>query len=213
MKKQIAVIGLGSFGYSVALKLTQLGHEVLGIDKDEARVNESVNDFTHVVACDAGDEESLRSLGLKNFDIAVIAIGNDIQTNILVSLMVKEMGVKKVVTKADNILHGKVLDKIGVDQIVYPERDMGIRVAHNLSTSNVMDYLELSEEYGIVEIVAPEKFTGKTLGELNLRAEYGLSAIAIKKNGDVLVNPGADAYISPNDILVIVGEVKNINRL
>lgn len=213
MKKQIAVIGLGRFGSSVALSLSRLGHEVLGIDSDECKVNEIVHEITHAVVADAKDEETLKALGIRNFDIAIVGIGLDIQSNILVSLMLKEIGVKKVVTKAQNPLHGKVLEKIGVDHIVYPERDMGIRVAHNLVTANFMDFIELSNEHSIIELKAPEKFIGKTLGQLNLRAKYGVSVMVIKKGEKIVVAPGADADIEKEDLLVIIGDNKMLAKL
>jgi len=213
MKKQVVVIGLGRFGSSVALSLSRLGHEVLGIDSCESKVNELVNRITYAVVADARDEETLKTLGIRNFDIAVVGVGQDIQSNILVSLMLKEIGVKKVVAKALNPLHGKVLEKIGVDQVVYPERDMGARVAYNLVSVNVMDYIELSDEHSIVELKAPEKFVGKTLGKLNLRAKYGVSVMAIKKGERIVVAPGADAEIEVNDLLILIGDNKMLPRL
>lgn len=205
MIKQIAVIGLGRFGESVAISLSRLGHEVLAIDTDEGIINDIINDVTHAVIADARDDESLKALGIKNMDMAVVSIGN-VQDNILISLMLKEMGLAKVISKAQDPLHGKVLEKIGVDYVVYPERDMGIRVAHNLVTANFMDFIELSKEHSIVELKTPEKFIGKTLGQLNLRAKYGVSVMAIKKNENIIVAPGADAGIEEGDMLVIIGE-------
>lgn len=213
MKKQAIVIGLGGFGASVAKTLIDLGHEVLGIDNSEARVNDLKDYLTHVVIADARDEEVLSALGINNFDVAVIAIGEDIEANILISLMLKDMGIKKVVSKAESSLHGKVLEKIGVDQVVYPERDMGIRIAQSLATTNVLDFIELTEGHRIVEILAPERFIGKTLGNSQIRAKYGVSVIAIKTGKDITVAPGANAEIKESDILVVIGEVDNINKL
>ncbi|MFZ7102688.1 MAG: potassium channel family protein [Peptococcaceae bacterium] len=213
MKKQVAVIGLGRFGTSVALTLSHLGHEVLVIDMEQVKVNEIINDVTHAVVADAKDEETLKALGVRNVDIAVVAIGVDVQANILISLMLKEIGVAKVISKAQDPLHGKVLEKIGVDHVVYPERDMGMRVAHNLDSANFMDFIELSSEHSIVELKAPENFTGKTLGQLNLRAKYSVSVMAIKKGERIVVAPGADAGIEDGDLLVIIGENNMLAKL
>jgi len=214
MRKQYAVIGLGRFGESVAKTLSSLGHDVLGIDTSECKVQAIVNDITHAVQADAREEETLRALGIRNFDVAVVAIGNDLESNIFITVMLKEMGVKYVVTKAQSNLHGKVLNKIGADKIIYPEKDMGVRLAHNLVTSNVMDYIELSPDYGVVEIITPAKFINKSLGELNLRAKYGISVMAIKKKGEtVIVAPGADATIEENDVLIIVSSNDALAKL
>ncbi|MFZ5946001.1 MAG: potassium channel family protein [Bacillota bacterium] len=214
MYKQFVVIGLGRFGASVAKTLSALGYEVLGIDISECKVQSLVNDITHAVQADAKEEETLKALGVRNFDVAIVAIGNDIESNILITVMLKEMGLKHVVTKAQNNLHGKVLERIGADKIIYPEKDMGVRVAHNLVTSNVMDYIELSPEYGVIEIISPTSFANKSLGELNLRAKYGISVMAIKKRGEnIIVAPGADATIEENDILIIVSRNDALAKL
>ncbi|MFZ5755209.1 MAG: potassium channel family protein, partial [Bacillota bacterium] len=186
MRKQFAVIGLGRFGTSVAKTLSALGHDVLAIDSSESAVQAVVHDVTHAVQADARDEETLKALGIRNFDVAVVAIGHELEANILITVMLKEMGVKYVVAKAQTALHGKVLERIGADKIIYPEKDMGIRLAHNLVTSNVMDFIELSPGYSIVEIIAPFAYTNKTLGELNLRARFGISVMAIKKKDNII---------------------------
>lgn len=214
MHKQIVVIGLGRFGESVAKTLSVLGHEVLGIDISKSKVQAVFNEITHAVQADAREEETLKALGIRNFDVAVVAIGNDLEANILITVMLKEMGVKYVVTKAQNNLHGKVLDKVGADKIIYPEKDMGIRLAHNLVTSNIMDFIELSPEYGVVEIITPKKFYNKSLGELNLRAKYGVSVMAIKKqNGTIIVAPGAEAIIEELDVLILVCRLDTLAKL
>ncbi|MFZ7101992.1 MAG: potassium channel family protein [Peptococcaceae bacterium] len=214
MRKQFAVIGLGRFGASVARTLSSLGHDVLGIDISQCKVQSMINEITHAVQADAGEEETLKALGIRNFDVVVIAIGNDLESNTLITAMLKEMGVKCVVAKARSNLHGKVLAGIGADKIIYPEKDMGMRLAHNLVTSNVMDYIGLSPDYGVVEIIAPVKFIHKSLGELNLRAKYGISVMAIKKNGiTIIVAPGADAVIEKNDVLIIVSRNDILEKL
>jgi len=214
VRKQFVVIGLGRFGTSVARTISELGHDVLAIDKDETMVQAIMNDVTQAVQADARDEEVLRTLGVRNLDIAVVAMGDDLEANILITLMLKEMGIPYVIAKAQSTQHGKVLEKIGADKVIYPEKDMGIRVAHNLVTSNVMDFIELSPQYSIFEILASSHFINKSLGELDFRAVYGISVIAIKKTEDeIIIAPGANAVINHGDILVIVGNKKLLAKL
>ena len=214
MRKQFVVIGLGRFGTSVAQTLSTLGHDVLAMDKDEHAVQVIMQDVTQAVQADARDEETLRALGVRNFDVAIVAIGDDLEANILITLMLKEMGVPYVVTKAQNALHGKVLEKIGADKIIYPEQDMGFRLANNLVRTNVMDFIELSLDYSIFEIIASSQFVGKNLGELNLRAVYGLNVVAIKQNADqIVIAPGANAVVKEKDILVVVCNKKALAKL
>ncbi|MTV50406.1 TrkA family potassium uptake protein [Heliobacillus mobilis] len=210
--KQFAVIGLGRFGTSIAKTLYQMGYEVLAIDTSEERVNEVADFVTHALQADAKDEEVLKKVGIRNFDTVIVAIGSDIQANILVTVILKDMGIKHVVAKAQNDLHGKVLTKVGADQVVYPERDMGVRVAHALATSSVMDYLELSPHHSLVEIRTPERFIGQTLGEADLRARYGITVIAVRKGDDVIASPGADTTFAAGDIIVAVGSNEDLNR-
>ena len=214
MRKQFVVIGLGRFGKSVAITISELGHDVLAIDKNESAVHSVMNDVTQAVQADARDEETLRALGVRNLDVAVVAMGDDLEANILITLMLKEMGIPYVVAKAQSSQHGKVLEKIGADKVIYPEQDMGIRLAHNLVTSNVMDYIELSPKFSIFEIVASAQFVNKSLGELDLRAVYEINVIAIKRNeDDIIVAPGANTVIEERDVLVIVGNKKILAKL
>ncbi len=214
MRKQFVVIGLGRFGTSVAKTLTSLGHEVLALDKDEHAVHDIMNDVTQAVQADAREEDTLRALGVRNLDVAVVAIGDDLEANILITLMLKEMGIPYVVAKARSVQHGKVLEKIGADKIVYPEQDMGIRLANNLIRTNVMDFIELSLDFSIFEIISPTKFVNKTIGNLNLRALYKINVVAIKKGKEkIIIAPGADEMIEEKDILVIVCNKKALSKL
>ena len=213
VKKQYAVIGLGRFGSSVATNLHKLGYEVLAIDSSEERVQEFSNEVTHVVQADTTDEETLTALGIRNFDVVVVAIGEDIQSNILTTLQLKELGVPYIVTKAKNALHGKMLEKMGADRVVYPERDMGQRVAHNLVSSNIMDYIELSPNLGIVEVSIPRALIGKTLAETNLRAKFEINVVAIKRGEALIVPPLPSEKFKEDDVLVVVGGIKGIQRL
>lgn len=205
MRKQFAVIGLGRFGSSVATNLSSLGCDVLAIDINEQAVQAVANHVTHAVQADAREEETLKALGIRNFDIAIVAIGDDLEANILTTVMLKEIGVKTIVAKAQSNLHGKVLEKVGADKIVYPEKDMGTRLAYNLVSANVMDYIELLPDVSIIEVISPPMFHDKTLGELNLRAEYGINVLAIKRDENILVAPGAESEIKANDILIVIG--------
>ncbi|KUO77872.1 MAG: potassium uptake system protein [Desulfosporosinus sp. BRH_c37] len=214
MRKQFVVIGLGRFGTSVAKTLSALGHDVLAMDKNEHVVQVIKQDVTQAVQADARDEDSLRALGVRNFDVAIVAIGDDLEANILITLMLKEIGIPYVVTKAQSVLHGKVLEKIGADKIIYPEQDMGVRLANNLIRTNVMDFIELSLDFSIFEIIAASRFVNKTLGELNLRAVYGINVVAIKKSGNqIVIAPGANAVIDEKDILVVVCNKKALAKL
>jgi len=214
MRKQFVVIGLGRFGTSVAKTLTSLGHEVLALDKDEHTVHDIMNDVTQAVQADAREEDTLRALGVRNLDVAVVAIGDDLEANILITLMLKEMGIPYVVAKARSVQHGKVLEKIGADKIVYPEQDMGIRLANNLIRTNVMDFIELSLDYSIFEIISPTKFVNKTIGNLNLRALYKINVVAIKKGKEkIVIAPGPEEMIEEKDILVIVCNKKALSKL
>ena len=178
-KQQYAVIGLGRFGISVARRLHEAGQEVLGIDVNEERIDDAELYVTHAVIADSTDEKALSAIGIRNFDCVIVAIGNDIQSSILTVMILKDLGVKKVIAKALGKLHGKVLDRIGADWIVYPERDMGERVANQLLSPNMLNYIELSKEYNIEEIMIPERMAEKSLRELNIRAKYNVSAIAV----------------------------------
>ncbi|MCZ8522398.1 MULTISPECIES: potassium channel family protein [Paenibacillus] len=209
-RSQYAVIGLGRFGSSVAKELMKLGYEVLGIDRDEEAVEEMADKLTHAVVADATDEEVLRSLGIRNFDCVVVSIGDDIQSSILTAILLKDIGVGTVVAKALSELHGKVLGKIGVDRIIYPERDMGIRVAHQLVSPNLLDYIELSKEYTIAELAVPSCLSGRSLKDLDTRARYGCSVVAINKKSGVIIAPTATDTVEEKDIMVIIGTNQQI---
>ena len=212
--RQFLVVGLGRFGTSLAKTLYNLGCDVMGIDSNEEIIQNIADSITHAVQADATDENTLKALGVRNFDVAIVSIGNDIQSSILITIMLKEMGIKYVVAKAQTQLHGKVLYKIGADRVVFPERDMGVRVAHNLVSSNILDYIELSPEYSIVEIAAIPAWHNKSLGQLDMRRKYGLNVMAIKRgNNDVKISPHADDLILENDVLVVVGRKSDIEKL
>lgn len=212
-KKQFVVIGLGRFGTSVAKTLYSLGNDVLAIDVDEETVQNISDSVTHSVQADATDENTLRSLGIRNFDVAVVTIGSDLQSSVMVTLLLKELGVDLIIAKANSEIHAKVLYKIGADRVVLPERDMGVRVAHNLVSSNILDYIELSPDYSIAEIANPKAWQGKTLQELNLRANFGINIVAVKKDNDINVSPMAEDKLEAGDVIVAIGCADELNKL
>lgn len=211
--RQFAIIGLGRFGTSVARTLSKAGYEVLAVDANEERVQKFSDEVTHVVQADTTDEASLKALGIRNFDTVVVAIGEDIQANVLTTLLLKEIGVPKIVAKARNELHGKMLEKIGADKVIYPERDMGMRVAHSLVSANVLDYIELSPNLSLVEVAAPAALQGRSLAEANLRALYSVNVVAIKRGEQIIVPPLPGEKISDQDILIVVGTNDGVQKL
>jgi trk system potassium uptake protein TrkA len=211
--KQFVVVGLGRFGVSVATTLAENGHDVLAIDRDPEKVQAISGDVTHAVEADATDEEALKTLGVRNFDVAVVSIGDNVSANILCTLILKELGVPYVIVKAPDKLHGKVLSKVGADRIVYPERDMGVRIAQNLISSNVLDYIEFAPEYGVIEILASDNMIGKTLKELELRASFDVNVMAIKRGEELYISPGAEDKIEIGDKLVLMGKNENLDKM
>ena len=212
MRKEFAVIGLGRFGGSICKALSEEGLEVMAMDIDEDKVNEYAKIASHAVIGDSTDESVLKNLGLRNFDHVIVAIGENIQASILTTLILKELGVNTITVKAQNDYHEKVLAKIGADHIVHPERDMAKRIAHNIVSNNVLDYLELSDEHSIVEIVANSRLAGNTLLDLDIRAKYGINIVAIKREKEVIVSPLATEMLQKADILLVIGSLTDISR-
>ncbi|AZO95427.1 TrkA family potassium uptake protein [Halocella sp. SP3-1] len=211
--KQYIVIGLGNFGASVAKTLVDKGYNVLAIDKNKEKVQELANTVTHAVEADATDEEVLKTLGVRNFDLAVVSIGNNIHANVLTTLLLKELGVSYVIVKAQDNLHGNLLSKVGADRIIYPERDMGVRIAHNLISSNVMDYLEFSPNYSIIELPVTANMVGKNLAELKIGSQYNLNLVAIKRKGEINISVRNDISFSSGDIMVVFGSNNDLKEL
>ncbi len=213
MPKQYAVIGLGRFGTSIARTLYNLGQEVLAIDTSEERLKYVVDEVTHSVLADTTDASVLKNIGIANFDVVIVAIGENVQANIMTTLLLKELGVKYVVAKALTKMQGRVLEKVGADRVVFPERDMGKRVAHNLVATNLVDYIELAQGFRIIEVVASKEMIGKTLQHLNLRAKHGVNILLIKRaSGEAIFSPGAEDQVQTGDILVMAGEKAVLNK-
>jgi trk system potassium uptake protein len=222
MKKHYAVIGLGRFGFSVAKTLAKYDAEVIAIDSEEERVKKAADFVTYAVQLDAMDEKALRSVGVQNVDTAIVSIGENIEASILVVMLLKEIGIKNIIAKAVTTLHGKVLENLGVHRVIFPERDMAIRVAHSLIRPRVLEQLELSQEYSIVELPTPGDLVGKTLKDTQLRTRYGVNLIAIKRKittekGMIKdswnVNPLPSDTIEKEDILVLIGLNDDIDKI
>ncbi len=205
MKHSVLVIGLGRFGSAAALELMSLGHEVMAIDKDEARVNDVAPDVTHAIQLDAIDDDALRAVGAADFQYAIVAISSSSEASIFATMALKNLGVPYVIAKAATLLHGAILERVGADRVVYPEREMGTRVAHTFSIRNVIDYIDVAPGFGIVKINPPAAFLGKTLRELDMTNRFRLTPIAIRRGDDVTVNPHRDERVAAGDELILIG--------
>jgi trk system potassium uptake protein TrkA len=218
-RKQFGVIGLGRFGSAMATTLAELGHDVIGIDGDEGRVQQLADVIAHAIQLDATDEKALRAAGIQDVDVAVVSIGENIESSLLVVMQLRELGIETIVAKAVTPLHGRILEKLGVSRVIFPEREMAMRVAHSLVMPNVIDYIELSRDFSIVEVPAPDAFVGRSLKQLELRPRLGLTLIAIKRRaetgGAIVTNiaPSADETIRAGDILALLGSNERLNQL
>lgn len=211
-RKQFLVAGLGLFGTSVAVTLQGLGYDVYALDSDESIVQDLGMQLPYVVCGDASDKKTLQSLPLEDVDVAVVAIGN-VERNMMATMLLKELGIKQVVSKAINSLHGAMLSKIGADKVIFAERDMGERLAHNLISAGVMDYIELSSEISVMSLPIPTEFIGKNLIEADLRRRYDVNVVAIKRDGRTLVNPKAQEVFQPEDEIVVLGTHEGVKRM
>jgi trk system potassium uptake protein TrkA len=223
--RQFAVIGLGRFGFNVAKTLSEKGHQVLGVDIDENKVQDLSEIITHAVCTDARDEKALKAAGIENVDVAIIGIGDNIEASILATLILKELGIKEIVAKAVDEDHIKVLQKVGATKVVSPEKDMGIRIANSLISPSVIEHIELSEDSSVVELIPPGEYLKKSLRDIDIRKKYGLNIIAIKKKIKVVskggevkeeqkmnVAPEPDDVIREGDILIVVGTNEHIEE-
>jgi trk system potassium uptake protein TrkA len=208
-----AVIGIGRFGSSVVRTLYDMGHRVQAMDKDEEALRNVIDHCTNMMQIDSTDQEALRAVGITNFDVVVVAIGTAIQESILTTLILKQLGVKKVVSKAASELQGRVLEKVGADLVIYPEREMGERVARSIASSHVMDQLALSPDYLVEELRAGSKVEGRTLEELDLRRRYEVSVLLIKRDNQIHISPLPETELKAEDVLVVFGRKEQLSRL
>lgn len=213
MKHSVLVIGLGRFGASAARELMRLGHEVLAIDSSEAIVNDIAPEVTHAVQLDAADEDALRAVGATEFDFAIVAISSNVEASIFATMALKKLGVRTLIAKAATPLHGAILERVGADRVVYPEREMGLRVAHSFSVRNVADYLDVAPRFGIVKVRPPQSFVGKTFRELDLANRLHLTPIALRRGDDVTVNPHRDDTVKAGDELILIGMDDRLEQL
>jgi trk system potassium uptake protein TrkA len=216
MKKQVVVIGLGRFGLSISQELYQAGHDVLAMDLDEKKVQAALGGVTYAVRGDATSETLLKELGVQNFDVAVVAIGSDIQASILVTVLLKSLDIPFILSRASNQLHGSTLERIGADKVVYPEVETGKRMAHVEFNAGVIDYMDVTSNYGITKIRPPEHMVRHTLEEAGLsgpRDKYGLAVLAIRRGREWVLVPSKDEDIRPGDILIVAGSTKQLGSL
>ena len=205
MKHSVLVLGLGRFGSAAARELMSLGHEVLAIDSNEAIINDIAPEVTHALQLDAADEQALRAVGAADFDHAIVAISTGIETSIFATMALKKLGVGNVIAKAANPLHGAILEMVGADRVVFPEREMGLRVAHSFSVHNVIDYLDVAPRFGIVKVRPPQSFIGRTIRDLDLTNRLHLTPIAVRRGDEVTVNPHRDDVLKAGDELILIG--------
>ena len=211
--KSYVVVGLGRFGSEVARQLCLQGCEVLAIDSRSDLVQQISSEVTHAVVADARDKEVLKALGVKDFDCAIVAIGGELSASVLATMNIKELGVPYVVCKAHDDIHRRVLEKIGADRVTIPEQENAVRLARSLSSLNVLDYIELSEDYGIVEIPAPRSWHEKSLKELNVRAKLGVNILAVRRGGKINVSPSADFSVCDGDVMVVLGDTVALEKV
>lgn len=212
-KQQVAVLGLGRFGSTVAVELTRLGHEVLAIDSSEKIVQDIAEEVTHAVQADITDQAALDELGLAEFDQAVVATSSNLEVSILTTVMLRRLGVQRIVAKAANRLHGSILEQVGATRVVYPEHETGLRLARSFAAPGVHDYLDVGPGYGIARIGVDQSWAGKTLGQLNLRASSNVTVLAVYRAGAVTLNPDNSEMLHLSDELVVAGLDENLQRL
>ena len=211
--KSYVVVGLGRFGTEAAKQLCALGCEVLAVDTGADVVQQISSSVTHAVVADARDKEVLRSLGVADFDCAIVAIGDSLTDSVLATMNLLELGVPYLVCKAYDETHSQILRKLGAHQVLIPEKEQAVRLARSLSNPNVLDYIELSGDHGIIELPAPKSWQGKTLKELNVRAKLGVNIIAVKHGGEINVSPSADYGVKNGDVMVVLGDTIALEKV
>ncbi|CAN5561838.1 TrkA family potassium uptake protein [soil metagenome] len=213
MSQQVMVVGLGRFGSAVARELHSLGHEVLAVDASESTINEIAPEVTHAAQLDASDENALRAAGAGEFPTAIVAMSSAIEASIFATMALKRLGVQTVIAKASGALHGAILERIGADRVVYPEREAGIDVAHTFMIANVVDYIDLAPRFGIAKVVVPSTFVGQTLRDLDLTGRLKITPIALRRGDSVTVNPHREQPLQEGDELVLIGLDEQLARI
>lgn len=213
MMNSYIVLGLGRFGKACAKTLHSLGHDVLGVDSNPQVVQDLSDELTHVIVSECSNEDFLRSIGVANFDAAIVAIGSNLQSSILTTALLKELGAKYIISKAQDDLHAKVLMTVGASRVVFPERDMAIRVANNIASQNIIDSINLSSDYSIMETTIPDKWRGKTITEMGIRNRFKVSILAIKRGNDLIISPSPSAVLESGDIISIMGKNSDLTEI
>lgn len=212
--KSFLVVGLGKFGISCAKELSNLGHDVLGVDQNVKLTNEASTYLTHTVEADSTNEDFLKSISVNEFDACIVAIGDNQEASVMITVLLKEHGAKYIVAKAQSEIHAKILEKVGADKIILPEHDMGVKLAHTLCNANIYDLIDISPEHSIISVKAPREWVNKTLSELSVRDKYGVNIIAIESEEKVAnVFPTATTKINKNDNVIVIGENKDLDKL
>jgi len=212
-QRQAAVLGLGRFGQAVAREHTRLGHEVLAVDRSERIVQDLADEVTHAVRADITDGDTLRELGIGDFDIVIIGVSDNLEVSILTTVQVKRLGAKRVLAKAADDLHGLILEQVGADRVIYPEQETGIRVAHTYAAGGIRGYLDVAPGYGIARVLIDKQFIGRTLGDINFSRTYGVTVIALYRGGTVTLNPVSTETLQRGDNLIVAGLDEDLERL
>lgn len=211
--KSVVVFGAGRFGTSIAEELFENNVEVMVIDKDDERIQNLATKVTTAIIADVTDEAAMEEVGLKNFDVAVVAIGSDLESSIIATVTAKEHGIPTIYAKSPTDMHGRILSKIGADYVIYPEKQIAERLARSISGSSIVDYLNFSEEYSIAEMAAPKNWENKTLAKLDLRKQKNLMIIAIKRKNETIISPKSDETILKNDKVIVLGKNEEIEEI
>ena len=212
-RKEFVVFGVGDFGMNVANTLANSGATVMVVDKDESQLEKIASEVTHTICADATNPEAMKQLGIRNYDGAIVGIGHNLETSALITMQLKEMDVPFIMVKASTDIEGRILTRVGADKVIFPDREMGIRVGNDIMNGNYFEAIELSDEYSIVDMLVPSGWVGKTLQQLNVRSKYGISIIGIRGLEEFNVNPAADYTLHAQDILIVLGHNTEIQRL
>lgn len=212
MTKTVLLIGLGRFGIQTAMKLNELKHEVMAIDKDEARVNNALPFVTNALIGDTTDEDFLDSLGIDNYDVCIVTIGEDFQSSLETTSLLKELGARFVVSRASRDVHAKFLLKNGADDIIYPAKQIASWTAIRFTSDHIFDYLEINEDYSIFEISVPDNWKGRSIGEIDIRKKFDISILGIKRNGKLSMKIKADTIFYDDETILVLGHIKDIQK-
>ena len=212
-RRQVAVLGLGRFGSAVARELTRLGHDVLAVDADAKLAQDLADEVSHAAQADITDREALQDLGLAEFDTAIVAVSTHLEVSVLATSLLKRLGVKRIVAKAANELHGSILEEVGAHRVVYPERETGIRLAHSFAAPGVLDYLDVAPGYGLARVPVTGLWDGKSLAELNLRTSCGVTAVLLCRGGRVILDPDGSEVLRAGDALIVAGRDADLERV